>query len=237
MSKTQVLALALSLLPVSFLEGCKKEAPDLPQAPASGRSPPSRSRAKDSTTPLLSKEEVGAIIGQPVTSVEGKGTNLTYKTGELGFETHIEVEDRDAADAVQSMTGARTATGMLGGKPEAVPGLGDEAFFGAMSTLYFRKGNAFVLVQAPNFAMQAQQRAGQKLRSATTNEERSQAIAELQQVMKGDPISEGMPGKNGDDMQAALAVVKASSKKQGTAYEAQTRAMAVALGTKVVEKL
>ena len=43
--------------------------------------------------------------------------------------------------------------------------------------------------------------------------------------------------KGGDDVQGALAVVAAASKKQGTDYEAQARTMAVALATKLLEKM
>ena len=229
--------LTFALCPGLFLAGCNK-APSEAANSSPGRSVPqaSRSGGKGGAAALLTKEEVGAILGQPVTSVEGKGTHLTYKTDVMLLETNIELDQKDdVADAVQAMQGARTATGFLGGKPEEVPGLGDEAIFGAMSTLYFRKGSSFVLVQPPNFQMIAGQKAGEKLRQAKGPEEMKKAMEELQQVQKTDPTNAGV--KEADGMQGALAVIKASSKKQGTQYEVDTRAAAVALATKLLEKL
>jgi hypothetical protein len=181
---------------------------------------------------VLTKEEVGAILGTPVTEVEGKNKHLKYKTASIYVETTIEV---DQNDSVGAMVGARKATSMLGGTPEAVPGLGDEAFFGAMSTLYARKGDSMALIQAPNYAVQAQAKAMEKVQNAKGPDEMQKAMEELQQVSKNDPTKAGLQG--GDATQGAMAVVNAASKKQGTAYEAQTRAMAVALATKLMEKL
>jgi hypothetical protein len=60
-------------------------------------------------------------------------------------------------------------------------------------------------------------------------------MEELQQVQQTDPTNAGLQG--GDAAQGALAVIKASSKKQGTQYETDTRAAAIALATKLLEKL
>jgi len=187
--------------------------------------------------PLLSKEEVAAVLGQPVTNVEGKGMHLTYKTDTMLLETTIEVDrKRDVAGAVQAMQGARTATGFLGGAPEAVPGLGDEALFGAMSTLYLRKGSDFILIQPPNLQQMAGMKAYEKVRDAKLgSDEQVKAMEDLKQVQKTDPTGAGLQG--GDAVQGALATIKASSQKQGTEYETQARAMAVALATKLLEKL
>ena len=181
---------------------------------------------------VLSKEEVGAILGQPVTSVEGKGKHLTYKTASIYLEATIEVDDRDAVGA---MTGARKATAMLGGTPEAVPGLGDEAFFGAMSVLYVRKGESEAMIQAPNYQQEAQAKAMEKVQSAKGPDETRKAMADLQALTKNDPGQAGLQG--GDPTQGAMAVVNAASKKLGTEGEAKTRAMARALASKLMEKL
>jgi hypothetical protein len=118
-------------------------------------------------TPILTKEQVGAILGQPVTSVEGTRRNLKYKTAVMLLETTIELEDRgDVSDAVPSMNGARTGTGFLGGQPDPVPGLGDEALFGVMSALYLRKGSAFIHIQPPNLQMIAASKAAEGVRVA-----------------------------------------------------------------------
>lgn len=234
MSKACALACALSLCPVPFFEGCKKDPPGAPQAAASGRSPPQRSRAKDASTPSLTKEEVGAIIGEPVTEIDGKEGDLNYKTADMFMEARIDLEQGDDADsAIQSMEGAHTATKFLGGTDEAVPGLGDEAFFGGLF-LHVRKGSNYFTVMAPNLQQQAESKALKKFQNSTT-ENKESSMQEFIKVSKGDPMQAGLQG--GDPMQAALAAIKASSKKQGTEYEAKSRAMAVALAKKLVEKL
>lgn len=188
--------------------------------------------AKGTATGVLTKEEVGAILGTPVTSVEGKDKNLTYKTGSIYLEASIEVDDHDAIGA---MVGARKATTMLGGTPEAVPNLGDEAFFGAMSTLYVRKGDSQAIIQAPNYQQEAQSKAMEKVQGAKGPDETKKAMDELQALTKTDPGQAGLQG--GNATQGAMAVVNTASKKQGTEGEAKTRAMAVALATKLMEKL
>ena len=217
------LGLSLALCAALCLDGCKAGA-NTPETVASGPAV--------SGEGVLTKEEVGAILGQPVTAVEGKNKHLKYKTASMFIEATVEVDQRDA---VLGMTGARKATAMLGGTPEAVPGLGDEAFFGAMSTLYLRKGGSMALIQAPNYAQQAQADAMVKLQSAKTPDEQRAAMAELQKLSKTDPTMAGLQG--GDDMKGAMAVVNAASRKQGTGAESKTRAVAVELAKKLLEKL
>lgn len=107
------------------------------------------SSRQDRGRAVLTREEVAAILGSPVTSMEGAATDMEYKTDTLSLETTVGVETQD--DSEQSMVGARKATAMLGGTPEDVPHLGDEAFFGAMSVLYVRKGDVVITITPPNF--------------------------------------------------------------------------------------
>ena len=215
------LGLSLALCTGVFLEGCKAK---------SGGPEASAPVGKRAGSGALTKEEVGAILGVPVTGVEGTNT-LTYKTATIFIKVSIVVEqDRDS---VESMDGARKATAMLGGTVEAVPGLGDEAFFGAMSMLYVRKGDSFATIEAPNYQLEAQAKATEKFLTAAGSDEMKKAGEELQQVAKDNPI-----GPSGDgSMKDAIGVINATSKKQGTAYETRTRAVAVALATKLMEKL
>jgi hypothetical protein len=197
-----------------------------------------RSEGRGNVATLLTKEEVASILGEPVTAVEATGPqSVTYKTDVSQLEAHLELEQKDdVADAVQSMQGARKATGFLGGKPEDVPGLGDEAFFGAMSILYVRKGAASIIITPPNLQQVAGLKAADKVRGAEFgSEEQIKAVQGLEQVEKSDLLAAGLNG--GDAMQGALATIKASGKKQGTQYEADARAMAQALAAKVLEKL
>jgi hypothetical protein len=236
--KAVSLSLMLALAPGLFLAGCNKApsgAAELPPGASAARA--GRLAVKGTADPVLTKEEVAAVLGQPVTTIDGKGTNLTYKTDVLGLEARVEVEQNHTVKgAVQAMAGARTATRLLGGVPEAVPGLGDEALFGAMSTLYVRKGSDVITIQPPNLQQVAGFQAYGKVRDAKLgSDEQVKAMEALAQTQKGDPLAAGLEG--GDAMQGALAVVKASSTKQGTQYEADARAMAQALAKKLLEKL
>jgi hypothetical protein len=236
--KAGSLSLTLVLSSGLFLGGCNKAASAAAELPRSGSAADAgRPAVKGTADPVLTKEEVAAVLGHPVTTIEGEGTNLTYKTDVLGLETGVEVEQKHSVNAaVQAMAGARTATKFLGGVPEDVPGLGDEALFGAMSTLYVRKGNDVITIQPPNLQQVAGFQAYGKVRDAKLgSDEQRKAIEALAQTQKGDPLTAGLQG--GDATQGALAVIKASSQKQGTQYETDARAMAQALARKLLEKL
>ena len=183
---------------------------------------------------VLTREEVSAILGQPVTSAEGAATDMAYKTATLSLEATIGVENEN--DSEESMAGARKATGMLGGTPEDVPHLGDDAFFGAMSVLYVRKGDTVITIQPPNYQQIAAMAAYGKVTEAKMGSpEQAQAMNDFMKTEKHDPLQAGL--KSGDDMQGALATIAAVNKKQGTPEEVKGRAVAVALATKVLSKL
>lgn len=234
--KTTCLVLGLSGAVV--LAGCNRIDSAAAPAPSGGVAVPARrSGGTGAAAATLTKEEVGAVLGQPVTTIEGKGTNLNYKTAVMFLETQIELDGRaDVAAAVQSMNGARQATGLLGGEAEAVPGLGDEALFGAMSTLYVRKGGAFISIQPPNLQAIAAAKAMEGVRAAKVGSaEQINALERFKQIEQTDPLNAGLAAR--DAKQGALAVIGASSKKQGTSYESDGRAMAIALARKLLEKL
>jgi hypothetical protein len=67
------------------------------------------------------------------------------------------------------------------------------------------------------------------------SDEQRKAIEALAQTEKADPLAAGVQA--GAATQGALAVIKASSKKQGTQHETDARAMAQALAKKLLEKL
>ena len=227
----------LALVPAVCLLGCGGPPAGAAHAGSASAAAARASHAGGSADAMLTKEEVGAVLGKPVTRIEGTGRNLTYKTDVIQLETGIEVEEKDDLDdAVQAMQGARTATGLLGGKPEPVAGLGDEAFFGAMSFLYVRKGNAMISITPPNLQQVAGVEAYEKVRDAKFgSDEQRAAMANLQHIEKGDPLAAGVQG--GDAVQGAMATINAASAKQGTDYETRARAMAVALATRLLQKL
>ncbi len=189
---------------------------------------------QDAGRGVLTRDEVSAILGQPVTSAEGAATDMDYKTATLGLETTVGVENEN--DAEGSMAGARKATGMLGGRPEDVPHLGDDAFFGAMSVLYVRKGDTVITIQPPNYQQIAAMAAYGKVTEAKMGSpEQAQAMNDFMKTEKHDPLQAGL--KSGDDMQGALTTIAAASKKHGTPEEVKGRGVAVALATKVLSKL
>lgn len=197
-----------------------------------------RSSGKIDTPSLLTKEEVSAIIGVPVTSLESNSaSHVTYKTANPMLEASLEAERRhSSADAQQTMAGARTATNMLGGKPDAVAGLGDEAFFGAMSFLYVRSGDVVLTITPPNLAIVAQAEAHNRMMAAPMGgDEQRKAAADLSAMAKNDPLQAGNAER--DPMKGAIDVIHASSKPQGTEYEAKAREMARAMASKALEKL
>lgn len=234
MSKLPLLRTAASVfVTLTCLTGCGKS-PSVATATMSGAATSDNSSGRRSSTPLLTKEEVGAILGNTVTSVEGAATDMAYKTAVVGLEVTIGLEREN--DPQLAMSGARKATGMLGGTPEEVPNLGEEAFFGAMSVLYVRRGDMVITIMPPNLQLAAGVAAYDKMAEAKLGSpEQLQALKELQQVEKTDPLMAGL--KQSDDMQGAVAVINASSKKQGTSLETQARAIGVALATKVLAKL
>jgi hypothetical protein len=227
----KVLSLSLALI-LTGIVGCGK-APDGALKSMDASRAERSSRRGDAAHGVLTKEEVGAILGQPVTSVEGAATDMAYKTGVIGLETAIGLESQD--DATLAITGARKATGMLGGAPEEVPNLGDEAFFGAMSILYVRKGDIMITITPPNLQLVAATAAYGKVTDAKSGPEQAKAMEDLMAIEKTDPTVAGL--NKPDAVQGALATIAASSKKQGTAYETQARSMAMALAAKVLTKL
>ncbi len=53
---------------------------------------------------VLTREEVTAILGAPVTSMEGTATDMEYKTDTLSLETSVGIETQEDSD--QAMAGA-----------------------------------------------------------------------------------------------------------------------------------
>ena len=225
--------LACSLVTVAMcLSACGKTPTPAGQSTNMARQAPHglQNRARG----VLTREEVTAILGAPVTSMEGAATDMEYRTDTLSLETTVGIETQE--DSNQAMAGARKATSMLGGTPEEVPNLGDEAFFGAMSILYVRKGDNIITITPPNFQQIAAMAAYNKVTAAPLgSDEQRKAMQDFQQVEKNDPIKVGLSSP--DAAQGALATVAAVSRKQGTPDEEHGRAVAVALAAKVVSKL
>jgi hypothetical protein len=226
------------VLSVWALISCRK--PAVPFGAAGGPAlVTTRADRKDpGTGAILTREEVATVIGLPVTAVEQTGaTDFTYKTADLSIQAGIEIDRHgDVADAIQAMAGARTATKLLGGTPQPEASLGDESLYGAFSVLYVRRGESVVIVTPPNLQQAAQMHAYNEMTSKPMgSEDQKKAMDRLQETMKNDPVL-SRPATS-DPMAAAMAVVAASSKPQGTEYETKARAMARDLARLALKKL
>ena len=227
----KLLVCSLGVMAMGLL-ACGK--PPVPNGQSTNVAHQDSHRSQNRGSGVLSREEVTAILGAPVTSMEGAATDMQYKTGTMGLETAVGIEVQQDSD--QAMAGARKATAMLGGTPEEVPNLGDEAFFGAMSILYVRKGDDIITITPPNFQQIAAMAAYNKVTAAPLgSEDQLKALHDFERVEKNDPLKVGLSAT--DATQGALATVAAVSRKQGTPDEEHGRAVAVALASKVVSKL
>ncbi len=178
------------------------------------------------------------MLGVPVVEIEASGNaSVNYKTADPMMYASLEVERKDSDDdALGEMEGARKATNLLGGTPQPAAGIGDDAFFGAMSILYVRKGNVVLNITPPNLMQVAQGQAYNRVIAAGTDVDAAKSAMEnLTAVSKDDPKMAGNAER--DPMKAATDVVAAASKPQGTEYEAKARAMAVGIARAALARL
>jgi hypothetical protein len=196
-----------------------------------------RSSGRIDAASLLTKDEASAVLGVPVTALEPSGnSSVTYKTADPMFEAGLEVERKDGAeDALLAMTGARKATNLLGGTPQPAAGLGDDAFYGAMSVLYVRAGDVVLTITPPNLLQVAQGEAYKRVVSAGDADSRQKAMNEFAATTKSDPLQAGNAER--DPMKAATDAVASSSRPQGTEYEARARTMAAEIARKALARL
>ncbi len=116
---------------------------------------------------LVSKEDVGAAIGEKIVQTEVKGDICIYETEDVASSVEIEVKRNDAAAEMQSARDVAKILGKLGGEMKdakgaegdvgemlakdsaSVSGIGDEAFFGANEQLFVLKNNVYFTVLPP----------------------------------------------------------------------------------------
>jgi hypothetical protein len=205
----------------------------------SGSGEHSASSGGDAAAALLTKEEVGGIIGVPVTEIEMSGrSDATYKTATMGLDASIEVERKnDEADAIQSFNAARTVTkGMFGGKAEPVTGVGDEALYGAFNVLYVRKGDTFMTIRPPNLQQAAQMASYTNLTSQPMGSDaQKEAMDKFQKTMKGDPNQSALAKP--DAVSGATDLIGHAATERGGEYETKARDMARQMAEKVLAKI
>ncbi len=228
-----VSSLVLTAIACSRAASNKTTASAAAPSRASGR----HSSGRIDTASLLTKEDASAALGVPVTSLDSSGeSSVTYKTADPMFEAGLEAERKnDTADALLTMAGARKATGFLGGTPQPAAGLGDDAFYGAMSVLYVRSGDVVLTITPPNLRQVAQAQAYKKVTSSGDADSMRKAMEELTATTKNDPLTAGNSER--DPAKAASSVIAASSKPQGDEYETKARAIGAELARKALARL
>lgn len=189
-------------------------------------------------SPILTREEVGAIIGVPVTSIEMTGkSDASYKTATLGMEASIEVEQKDEADAKQSMDAARQVTrNAFGGKADTIAGVGDDAVYGAFNVLYVRKNDVFLTIMPPNLQQVAQMKQYSNMTSQPVGSDgQVKELQKLQEMMKGDPVAGSLAKP--DAVSGAVDLIHHAAAERGNEYETKAREMARQMAEKVLSKI
>ena len=186
---------------------------------------------------FLSKEEVGAIIGVPVTAIELSKTRAIYSTANPLIEATIEIERKtDEADAIQDMEATRQVTRhVAGGKADKIAGLGDDAVYGAMNSVDVRKGDVVLSITPPNVQAAAQAEKLSHVYAAEGSDAQKKAMDELKDSMKGDQNMAAL-GKP-DAASGAVSLITHSATEQGNEYEKKARLMARQMAEKVLSKL
>jgi hypothetical protein len=195
-------------------------------------------RTHGSGSATLTKEEVSEIILKPVTELEVQSENDThYKTATPGYEASIEFERKDGtADATQAFQAARMVTKMAGGKAESVPGIGDDALYGAFNVLFVVKNDVFLTIMPPNLAQQAQAEMTNNMLSQPLGSDAQRAALEkMSQSMKGDPAANSL--SKPDAMSGAVDLIRHSATETGNEYETKSRLMARQLAEKVLSRM
>jgi len=187
----------------------------------------------------LTKEEVSEIILKPVIELETHGDGgAAYKTATQGYEANIEIERKDGrADATQSFEAARMVTkSMFGGKAESVPGIGDDALYGAFNVLYVLKNDVMLTIMPPNLQQAAQsEMATSMLSQPLGSDAQRQALEKMTRSMQGDPVANSLAKP--DAVSGAVDLIHHAASESGNEYETKSRLMARQLAEKVLSKM
>jgi len=129
-----------------IITACAKDSGQTDDAsPATSDSPVAQSSVS-STCSMVSDAEMSEALGAPVTGrEETTSTRCIYRTAAPLVYADVEV-DRENADA--AWQGINAGDSLIGAPQDSLEGVGDKAFFGPRDRLYFRKGQAFVAIEA-----------------------------------------------------------------------------------------
>ena len=157
MNKSSTFLVLTTLLGAGLLAACGQAATPNANSGSPGVSQPAAaspkstvagsSSSKTDACALLTKEEVGKVLGETVETVTPKGLGgvCTYDTANLSFD--LTVFHTGGTEYL------KTTRAKLGDLALDVPGLGDEAFYNTNSfvnTLFLRMGDAAYLLDVMN---------------------------------------------------------------------------------------
>jgi hypothetical protein len=189
MNKTSMYAFVVIMIGASLLAACGQAlatnanssapavAPLGQVATTIPQSASANTAASGGNCALLSKDEVGTALGEPVVDLRDPakdGSLCVYQTQNLILELSIIKKFGGLGDSVQYMQGTRTSG--VGDAPVEVPGLGDEAFYHGSSLyriLLVRKGATVYSFGVRNVT------ADQSLSSPANAQAMEKALAEL----------------------------------------------------------
>jgi hypothetical protein len=140
-------AIKLTLIAVCFVPlatiGCGSNAPHGEATVGQSSSQASAVSSKRDPCALITKEEIEAALGAPISDVTSDGSDCTYHPAEGSLKGAMVTAEWEEAAA--AMTGAKAGIKMVG-LGEAVSGIGDEAVFMPPGVLYARKGDVFITI-------------------------------------------------------------------------------------------
>lgn len=140
-------AIKLTLIAVCFVPlatiGCGSNAPHGEATVGQSSSQASAVSSKRDPCALITKEEIEAALGAPISDVTSDGSDCTYHPAEGSLKGAMVTAEWEEAAA--AMTGAKAGIKMVG-LGEAVSGIGDEAVFMPPGVLYARKGDVLITI-------------------------------------------------------------------------------------------
>jgi hypothetical protein len=98
------------------------------------------------TCALVPGADLAAVLGKQVTRQQAQSaTRCTYYTDDPMVFVDLEIDRENGSAAWKGVNGGNAS---IGASPDAVAGLGDQAFFGPRDRLYVLKGNTFLAIEA-----------------------------------------------------------------------------------------
>jgi hypothetical protein len=135
-----------------------KQAYNLDQSGAS-RGRPGASRVDRDPCSLITKEEMGALLGKDIANVVDRPGQCEYVPSGSNSGVKIALQGNGKLAMRALVAGAKMAgqaAGMAGNAMDQIPGMGDEAYY-LFGVLYFRKGDVMVTIEGQDLMLSREQ--------------------------------------------------------------------------------